>query len=297
MDNPTTEYALLITAYNELPFLAEMCKIYSKYFKIYIHIDKKFMHADTMDLFKDIPNVTVVSKYRIYWGSYKHFMAILDMLALGIKDGIKYFSIISANTMMVRHPEEVKSFFKKNEDKIFIECKKYSDCEKGSPELFYEFDFRTSAYFFQHIYNRNGKIGRISSIYEKYGSKIQRKLGLRKNVHYEYKGYIYCHMPADAAQFVIDYAKTHPKYVRDIKYCYVGQEFFFQNIFMCSEEYKDRVVNNCLIYDIWSKERGLPAALNPDDFDDIMKSDKLFARKISKNSVELIEMIRNHNGF
>lgn len=296
MNNATMEYALVITAYNELPFLAEMCKIYGKYFRIYIHIDKKFMRADTMDLFKDVPNVTVVSKYRIYWGSYKHFTAILDTLALGIKDGVKYFSIISANAMLIRNPEEVISFFKQNEDKIFIECKKYSECEKDSPELFYEFNFRTSAYFFQHIYNRNGKIGRIFSIYEKYGSKIQRQLGLRKNVHFEYKGYIYCHMPADAAQYAINYAKTHPKYVRQIKYCYVGQEFFFQNIFMFSK-YKDKVVNNCLIYDIWNKERGLPALLNPDDFEDMMKSDKLFARKITKNSTQLIEMIRKYNKF
>lgn len=84
--------------------------------------------------------------------------------------------------------------------------------------------------------------------------------------------------------------------MREIKYSYVGEEFFFQNIFMNSE-WSKKVHNDTLIYDIWSEERGYPAELNITDLPDIKASDKFFARKISSKNAELWEKIYISEGF
>ena len=121
------KHALIITAYNEIDFLIELIQIYSKYFNVYVHIDKKCkltqMQAEEI---KKISNVKVIQKYKISWGSYKHILAILELLKLGVSDHCDYFSIISGNTIPIKNPTYIKNYFEENQ-KIYIE---YFDKEK-----------------------------------------------------------------------------------------------------------------------------------------------------------------------
>lgn len=283
------KHALIITAYQELDYLKELCKVYSKYFKCYVHVDKKAKDRDGIEALKRIEDVYVISKYKINWGSCKHILAILDLLKKATQDGIEYYHIISANTIPVRTPEEIVDFFEKEPSHIYMEIK------ENDGNSFYEFEYRYSAYFFQYLYNLKGRLGWFWERIEKYSSAVQRKLRVRKSVKMNYKGYLYCHLSKEAVAYVLNYVKKYKDYIRTLKYCYVGEEFFFQNILMNSP-LKDQVQNDTLIYDEWG-ERGNPAFLDETDIEKIEISKALFARKVEKGNRIVWDIIQEKYNF
>lgn len=288
--NDRKEHALCITAYNEFDWLIEQCRVYSDYFKIYIHIDKKATYSESqIRELKSIKDVTVISTYLINWGSYRHVLAFLDLLRLAKNDGIRFYHLISANTILTKHPHTIFRFFSAHPDNNFIETK------KDDGNSFNEFEFRYSAYFFQHLYNRRGRFPEFTRRIESISASIQRKLKIRSRVRFDYKGYVYCHLNDDAVTYALDYANKNPGYLREIKYCCIGEEFFFQNILMHSE-FADTVVNDPLIYHEWDKD-GNAVFLDHTYFDVLNRSDALFARKISEKEKTLFYMIREKENF
>ncbi len=283
------KHAFIITAYKDFDLLDRMLSIYTEKYDIdcYVHIDKR--NKDLRSVIKRlnaIPNVVAISKYRVNWGSIYHPLCMMELLKIASGKGYDYFHFIPANAFIGVSPEKFHSFWK-NKDMSFVEHIDFkgSASEKDLRE-WYEY------YHFAHIYNKKGAHASLVDNIEYYGIKIQKKLGIKRKVDFDYKGYLYCHLTNEAVSFVIDYLRTHRKYIRQLKYCHVCEEFFFQNILLNSV-FSNRIVNDSLIFDDWSEERERPAVLNLSDFDTFLSSDKIFLRKIEDrpDSMELFEKI------
>lgn len=95
--------------------------------------------------------------------------------------------------------------------------------------------------------------------------------------------------------YILEYVTRHPQYIRTLKYCYVGEEFFFQNIIMYSD-YASEVMNNTLIYDEWGV-RGNPAFLDITDIEKLSNTDTFFARKVSRDQKEIFRLLRSREKF
>lgn len=280
------KHALIITAYKDFEFLKKLCAVYSNYFKVYIHVDKKSnISSADMESLNQIDNVTAISKYKINWGSFYHVQAILDLLDMARKDDVQYVHVLSANTILIKHPNKLFELFQKHPNDIYMEIR------HDDGNMFRHFQYRYNGYFFQHIYNLRGRFGVPLSIIEDWMALLQSKIKLRRGMKFDWKGYVYCHLPIDAVNYVFKYLEDNPRYIKEIKYSYVGEEFFFQNILMHSE-WSERVHNDTLIYDIWSDDRGHPAELDMRDLQDIVASDKFFARKVSEKNSVLWDEIR-----
>lgn len=275
------KYAVLITAYNDFDLLEKQVNYLRNDAYLYIHIDKKSkIPNEIITRLEKVDNTKIIRKYKIYWGSYKHILAIIDLLKMAYDDGCEYYSIVSENTITVKPIEEIVNYFEKNIYNIYMEVK-----SKKDNNSFSEFDFRYKSYFFQDIYNHRSRCYgfRIMSYYlERISAYIQRAIGIRKGIEFNYKGYVYCHMSRIAVQRVLEKVKEDASYLKELRRCYVGEEFFFQNIIMNSD-LKEYVINDSLIYDDWDK--GNPAFLDEEDIDNIEKSNKLFARKVKVDSV------------
>ncbi len=274
------KYAVIITAYSDFDLLEKQVDFYKNVAHVYIHIDKKSeIDKETISRLEKKKNTRIIRKYSIYWGSYKHILAIIELLKLAFIDGCDYYSILSENTIPVRPIAEIVDFFRMNINNIYMEVK-----SKNENSTFSEFEFRYKSYFFQDIYNHrsNNTFFRMVSYYiERVSAYIQRTIGLRKGTEFDYKGYVYCHMNRAAVQRVMEKVRDDDGYLKEIRRCYVGEEFFFQNIFMNSDM-KEYVINDSLIYDDWNK--GNPAFLNDEDIESIENSNKLFARKVKADS-------------
>ncbi len=289
MEIQSGKHALIITAYRELDYLKELCEIYSKYFNCYIHVDKKTDDKNGIEELKKLDRVYVISKYKVNWGSYKHVLAVLDLLEKAKEDGMEFYHVISANTILIKNPQNVEKFFDKHPSRIYMEIKE----NKGNS--FYEFEYRYTAYFFQYLYDLKGTHQWLWERIEKYSSQLQRTLKIRNNIKFNYKGYLYCHLTREAVEYVIKYVKENRNYMNTLKFCSVGEEFFFQNIIMNSP-LKMNVRNDTLIYDEWGK-RGNPAFLDETDIEKLKKTEALFARKVGKSGEEVWNEIRRYNGF
>lgn len=137
-----------------------------------------------------------------------------------------------------------------------------------------------------HIFNAKDTIGGQLSYYFKY---IQSKIGIKRKLRYQYKGYVYCHLHKDFVNYLLDFWDSHPEYLRDLKTRGIPEEFFFQNIIMNSA-FRNSVISDPLTLDDWHSGRGgYPAVLDYSDISNSSNSDHIFARKI--RNVDLIHYI------
>jgi hypothetical protein len=98
-----------------------------------------------------------------------------------------------------------------------------------------------------------------------------------------YGGSGLCCLPRRFVEYTLDYVSSHPKIIDFYKYSYLSGEMFFQTIIMNSP-LKGDVMNDNMWYVRWPGDsRGHPPTLGKEDFDEIMRSDKFFARKFDVN--------------
>jgi len=274
-----TAHAFLITAYNDFDILIRGVRLYSKLGDVYIHVDKKsdFPEKAKKELLS-IGNVEVITKYKIYWGSYKHILAVLSLAETAAKKRkYDFYHVLSGNAFPCVSKEEFFGFFEENLNKSFMEIIPVDDRIKERYERF----------FFLHRYDGKGEKGKrkTNAILS-----LQKKLGIKSKRSFLCRGYFYCHLSGDFMDYVLDYVRKNKGYLRSLKTCFIPEEFFFQNIIYNSEFYKNWV-NDHLIYNVWDGLKGSPEELTEKDFGDIINSKKPFCRKIGKNSLSLIDKI------
>lgn len=106
------KHVLLITAYNDFECLIEMIKYYHLHYDCYIHIDKKIQIPNKFAAsMTQYPNVFIVQKYKINWGSYKHILAFLELMRLA-KNKYEYYHICSGNSFIIKPYSYIEHFFK-----------------------------------------------------------------------------------------------------------------------------------------------------------------------------------------
>ena len=275
--------AFIITAYNDFEWLKRTVEIYAKSVDCYIHVDKKTkIPGEVWQWAKQTPGVYLYSRYRINWGSYRHISAILYLLEEAAKIGeYYYFHIVSSNSFITRSMNEVLAFFDRDKERLYMECVDLDQEDKDHViEPWYIY------YHFLHLYNKRTSFG---NNFDYYFCKVQKRLGIRRGLHYRYKGLVYCHLSLKAVEYVFAYLKKNPSYMRRLKTCNIGEEFFFQNILMYSE-FKEKIYPSPLLYVKWD-ERGVANFLREEDYSTLMQEDYLFARKFGQESYPLFERI------
>jgi hypothetical protein len=105
-----------------------------------------------------------------------------------------------------------------------------------------------------------------------------------------YGGNAWFAFPVETLQFICDYIKKHPRYMRFHRYTMLPDEIFFQTlIYNYFEKIKEEV--HCID---WSRlNEPLPVVFKKDDLEQLQQSGKLFARKfdydIDKEIFDLID--------
>ena len=274
------DHVFCITAYKDFLQLSSLLVRLSPQCKCYIHVDKRVRIPESfMQQWGSDKNIQIIQTQKIQWGSYRHVLAVLDLLSL-IDTEFKYVHIISENTLPACSKDEFLAFFARNPDTNYLEMALSLDQDPEHKRVKY--------YYFQYLYNARGKYGQYI---EKGLCAVQRCLKIRRNLHIEYKGYLYCHLTAEFVAWIMQHVEESKSFLYSIKNVYVPEEYFFQNLIACSP-YKETVGNDALIYDIWDEpERGVPAFLEAQDYTKIRNSGKLFARKFSSRSTELDRML------
>ena len=284
MDNKKN--AILITAYNDFEQLMQFCDFYVKYFDVFIHVDRKIPLPDEFIDFAKKRNIVLLSKYKINWGGIQHLFAVLDLLSIACKKNYDRYHIISENTFLIKHPDELTKIFEKGKNYIGMVP------VEGNTLLQDRFQY----YWFQDLYNIRGKGSKVWHYVERLIYHIQKTFRVKRKLKYpyDYKGYLYCHPSHDFVMWVLQYVKEHPDYLKELRRCYIPEEFFFQNLIMISP-FKETLVMDSMIYDVWDDaKRGFPAELNMGDWKELQASNKAFARKFGSSSQELAKKVMSY---
>ncbi len=290
--------AYLISAYTEPEQLGNLVKALDvKEVEFFIHIDAK---VDINPFLLQCPrkeNIHFLEKReRVCWGGFSQVRAIMKMTKSALDTGIKFERLVSmtGTDYPVMSNAEIVSFFRENKSKEII-CAKDRSHEQGT-YLYYVNDYANIQNLIVKLYKRIlHEAERRFNIQKKHPPKINKQY---VNV---YSGSDYWALTRECAQYVYHMYENEQKYNRWMSTVHIPSEKYVQTI-LCNSAYKEK----CMLFDVTASFYDMAPLhyviykdkikiLNESDYDDIIGSGKMLARKLyAKESAKLMEMLELH---
>ena len=292
--------AILITAYKNFKHLVDIIDSFDENFEVYIHVDKKTkIPQKVLEKLRTLNNVKMLSqKYVVNWGGINHLKCSLFLIETALKNkDIQYFHLISGQDFPIKNSLQFKKTINGFKAKDYLEyfeipAKRWGNENGGLDRIEY-----------YHLYDTLDAKKHIKWIWRfvKFQKKIHLKRSITNKFSKLYGGSIWWSLSRETLQYVIDYTNKEPYLINRLKYTFCPEELYFQTVIMNSD-FSKNVVNDNLRHIDWNPERigkfsTSPAILDIRDFEKIMISNKLFARKFdSPISDKLKEALQNtHN--
>lgn len=258
---------------------------------IYIHMDKKTKNVNEENIKSKIKksNVYFVDRVKCNWGGFSLVKAELNLLKEATKKNYRYYHLLSGQDLPIKSQEEIYEFFEKNNGKQFISFQ----------EKEFKFEKRIKYYYpFQEILGRIAFKTLRGKIISKPIMKIQDILKIYRNKNIKFqKGDQWFSITDEFAKHVVSNEK---KYTKIFKSTYCPDELFIQTIFinskyiksLYSHEYNNPSISTKRFID-WN--RGTPYVWKSEDFNELIESKSMFARKFDeKTDKEIINKIKLH---
>jgi Core-2/I-Branching enzyme len=244
-------------------------------FDFYIHLDIKINIETHRELF-NIPNVYFVdNRINIKWGGYSTVEAALSGIRYIAASGIKYdfINLITGQDYPIKSAAYISDFLRRNIGHEFILYKKFNT-------EWVEAKSRIEKYHYTELPFRGRH--RLAALVNYFASKRVFPVNLElvgKETFWT--------LSLACAVYVMNYIDSHHKLRRFLKYTWGSDEFIFQTIIMGSP-FKDKVINNNYRFINWPLTGSRPKVFVTEDFEKLMESDALFARKFDINTDENI---------
>lgn len=274
--------AHLILTYTDPVQTERMIKaMWHQDFDFYIHLDKKFDIAPHLYL-ADIPNVYFIkNRIDVRWSGFStitaEFESIKEVLATGKK--YSFLNLMSGQDYPIKPAQEIADFFEQNVGNEFLS---YKDFNKDWPEGL----IRIQNYYLSD-YNFTGKYS-----LERWLSKFLPPKTVPNQMR-PYGKSMFWMLSPKVALHVVNTVEKDAKLRRFFKLSWASDEFVFQTIIMNSR-FRDKVINENYRYIDWSGGGASPKDLDATDFEFMINSGMLFARKVNAEvSGDLLDQIDN----
>lgn len=269
-------HAYLILAHNEFALLENLIKaLDDPRNDIFIHLDRKVQQVD-FERFRSAAKASSVffsPRVRVKWGDLSMVRAEYSLLetALSVNQSYDYVHLISGVDIPLMTQSEMHRFFDENKGKEFL----HFGGETLRPvELdrirYYHFATGRRNLLNRLITKGESVLGKICRINRIQGLKVQRG-GQWFSITGAFAAYL-----LEQKDFVL----------RQFKHTFIPDEFFVQTVFINSlfqhalyHKAFDNSVKGALRYTDWT--RGNPYVFRAADYDEILASGCLFARKFS----------------
>jgi hypothetical protein len=293
--------AYIILAYNKPDQLGRLIrKLIHKDAAFYIHIDKKSNYSDFKQVLTQLPDlskITLLPREVIYWGGLGIITAILNGLRSIIKSGnFNRIVLLSGQDYPIKSNRFIFKFFENNPQKNFIPYFKlpHKEWSNGGMRRIENYHFRMLGRIFAYP-----PLGKPIHLYSKVFYKLL-KIRFRKPRQFPkylqpYGGFTWWRITGEAALEILNFVENHPDYLSYHKYSHISDEMFFQTILLNSKNdaLLNSIVNSDLSYIKWTQGNPHPEILKAKDFEDLRKTDALFARKfdthVDSNILNMID--------
>jgi len=281
-------FAYLILAHNSFGLLKELIRsLDNPNNDIYIHLDAKIGVIDFTQ-FLSIPHFSKVcfigKRVDVAWGGVSLVEATLNLLEASVDGKYDYYHLLSGVDFPIKSNEYIQKFFKENEGKEFIGF--VNNC----PER-----MLVNRLSYYHIFNGHGI--RNSLIIRSINAiliKIQRLFHIHHHfpVNNYKKGAEWFSITHGLCKDLVDEKNFILKHY---KYTLVPDEIFLQSYVYNSDKYKNSLYNDkdeylgCMRKIDWL--RGRPYVWQLKDYEELVTSPYLFARKFSEKDMRLINKL------
>lgn len=284
------KHAVLIIAHNNVWTLKKIIEMLdSQYFDIFIHIDKK-SNIEIQEISEN-KNVYVYKEIDVRWGDFTQVETELLLLKKACeKYAYGYYHLISGIDIPLKKPQEIYGFFEKNKGKEFLHFESNNlPLEKVSWLKYY--------YYFRRI----SKKSKLCKILEQVNIGIQKVIGVNRIKNNNVKFMTGANWFSITNEFVVYVLKKEKFIYSTFRKTRSPDEFFMQTLLYNSSfvnnlyysKYDDNYEKSILRFIDWN--RGNPYIFKSDDFNDLINSQCIFARKVDENiDRNIIEKIGNY---
>lgn len=296
MDN-TKKHAYLIMAHNNFYILERLLKLLDdERNDIYLHVDKKAKQFDSEMIKKIVKksNIYIVHRMKVNWGAFSMVRCELLLLEQATNNGkYEYYHLLSGIDLPLKTQDYIHEFMNQNQGKIFLHFAG-EKIEKQNNII-----SRVSRYYFMQEYmkHKNKVIRKASIKLKNVLDKIQIKLKTdrTKKIGKDIKtGAQWFSITDECARYIL----KNKKYInKHFKFTYCPDELFIQTL-IYNTKFMDKLYYNkmddnyisCMRKIDWT--RGCPYVYKREDFDELVHSDYLFARKFSTDiDKEIVDLI------
>jgi len=273
--------AIMLLVHNNEDQVNRLIKHLSNDFDVYVHIDKRC----SIKIIKQ-ENIFIYKRFNTYHGSFNQIMATLYLLREAFEHGYDRYVLISGQDLPIKTNAEIKLFFNNN-DIEYLNITKIPDPNSGWPDM-----KRLTSYNLNYKYHKKS-----SSIIIKYLIKIIRKILfiiskiMPRKLDYDfYGGDNWTNYTHNCVKKIFEYLKSDKKYIKRYKWTSCADEIFYQTII----NKIDGIIieKSSLRYIDWNNGPEYPKILRIEDYEKIINSNSLFARKFDANvDNDVIEMI------
>jgi hypothetical protein len=265
--------AYIISAYKSPLLLSRLVhKLNTDTASFFIHVDKKTdsaIFSEIKHLLNGLDNVYFLERHTCYWGGFGHVAATIK----GIREvhqkkiNYDYVILLTGQCYPVKSNQEIQRFFEKANNKSFLEYYPVGSNRKKRIERWYF-----------HLFSR---------YYFTFPNKLMplpiKRFNAKVHEPY-YSGSSYWCLHKECIEYILHFtnsaAAKNKEFIDFFRTVYISDEFFFQTLLLNSP-LSENIVNDNLRFIKWPPGHYVPSpsVLNQMDFDNIMSSEKLFARK------------------
>ncbi len=288
----TKKQAYLIMAHEHFDLLEKLLLLLEHpMHDFYIHVDKKSDFRE-QERFKDLlteSTVTFVKPISVLWGDYSQIDCEMRLIKAAAQHNYAYYHLISGVDLPLKRASYIYEFFSKQEDVEFVDF-----ISREFPQSLEE------RFQYYHLFKnvRNPKPFKNRLIQK--SKQIQKQLNINrvKNKDIKFgKGANWFSITNSFAQYIV----SHEGFVRStFGHTICCDEIFLQTLVLNSEyvnHLPDKAFadnSECIMRKIdWT--RGAPYTYRKEDFEELISTKCLFARKFNPvEDSEIIDMLYRH---
>ena len=287
------KHAYMIIAHNQFEILLTTLRLLDhENNHFFIHIDKKSLQNFPILKLKESVQKSKIffcKSISVNWGAYSLIQCELNLLKMATEGNYDYYHLLSGVDLPIKCCNEILDFFESKENIEFIHFESEKIQEK--------YLCRIKTYFLFQEKARNNAIyyylDKIAKIFQNFFG-INRLRSIDEELQFGSNWFSITH---EFAQYIIkneSWIKAH------FNYALCADELFIQTLIINSD-YKNRLLptafngnaENNLRYIDW--ERGNPYIFKLEDFNRLINSPCLFARKFDLTvDFEIVEKLENY---
>lgn len=239
---------------------------------IYIHVDKKAKDFQEDGWTTKKANLTFIPSMNVSWGGRSQIVCELELLKAAVyKKMYAYYHLISGQDLPIKSQDEIHAFFKKNQGKCYMD---FDRKDIKTENFLYKIQYW---YPFQEYIGRNkdGKAEKLDWLQNKLlllqkKLKYSRRKGTEKKY---YKGANWFSITDELARYVL----SKEKEIYEEYACTLCADEIFLHTLAMNSIYAQNVVPDSLREIDW--KRGNPYVFGLEDYEKLMRSKAMFARK------------------